>query len=54
MKRALGTGFIWPDQVDTDTVDDDQIIKKNYQNHPLDVEMCCPLRDLRFSNISLS
>ena len=29
MKRALGTGFIWPDQVDTDTVDDDQIIKKN-------------------------
>ena len=28
MKRALGTGFIWPDQVDTDTVDDDQIIKK--------------------------
>ena len=53
MKRALGTGFIRPDQVDTDTVDDDQIIK-NYQNHPLDVEMCCPLRDLRFRNISLS
>ena len=54
MKRALVTGFIWPDQVDTDTVDDDQIIKKNYQNHPLDVEMCGPLRDLRFSQISLS
>ena len=28
MKRALGTGFIWPDQVDRDTDDDDQIIKK--------------------------
>ena len=26
MKCALGTGFIWPDQVDTDTVD--QIIQK--------------------------
>ena len=54
MKHALGTGFIRPNQVHTVTVDTDQIIKKNYQNHPLDIEMCCPLRDLRFSNISLS
>ena len=34
MKRALGTGFICPDQVDTDTVDDDQIIKKTIRTIP--------------------
>ena len=34
MKRALRTGFIWPDQVDTDTIDDDQNIKKTIRTIP--------------------